>query len=139
MKAVVLAEMLRETLEAKINKIRREIQVTYMPIEVERLEAQIMAIQWVQARIGFSCQQQPRRRQRHQDKDIERKSIIQMKIKVTESPYTENYTFNYNTAKAPNSKHNLPEVKDVCYFAERVRHMLDVENIFIYLLSAFAI
>jgi vacuolar-type H+-ATPase subunit E/Vma4 len=51
MKAVVLAEMLRETLEAKINKIRREMQVTYMPIEVERLEAQIMAIRWVQARI----------------------------------------------------------------------------------------
>ena len=47
MKAVVLGE----TLEAKINKIRREIQVTYMPIEVERLEAQIMAIRWVQARI----------------------------------------------------------------------------------------
>jgi vacuolar-type H+-ATPase subunit E/Vma4 len=43
--------MLRETLEAKINKIRREMQVTYMPIEVERLEAQIMAIRWVQARI----------------------------------------------------------------------------------------
>ena len=43
--------MLRETLEAKINKIRREILDTYMPIEVERLEAQIMAIQWVQARI----------------------------------------------------------------------------------------
>jgi hypothetical protein len=51
MKAVVLAEMLRETLEAKINKIRREILDTHMPIEVERLEAQIMAIQWVQARI----------------------------------------------------------------------------------------
>jgi vacuolar-type H+-ATPase subunit E/Vma4 len=51
MKAVVLAEMLRETLEAKINKIRREIQVTYMPIQVERLEAQIMVIRWVQARI----------------------------------------------------------------------------------------
>jgi hypothetical protein len=51
MKAVVLAEMLRETLEAKINKIRREILDIHMPIEVERLEAQIMAIQWVQARI----------------------------------------------------------------------------------------
>ena len=50
-----------------------------------------------------------------------------MKIKVTESPYTENYTFNYNTAKAPNIKHNSSEVKDVCYFAERVRHMLDVK------------
>jgi hypothetical protein len=52
MKAVVLAEMLRETLEAKINKTRREIQDnTYMPIEVELMEAQIMAYQWVQGRI----------------------------------------------------------------------------------------
>jgi hypothetical protein len=52
MKAVVLAEMLRETLEAKINKTRREIRDnTYMPIEVERMQAQIMAYQWVQARI----------------------------------------------------------------------------------------
>ena len=51
MKAVVLAEMLRETLEAKINKTRREIQDTNMPIEVDRLEAQIMAYQWVQARL----------------------------------------------------------------------------------------
>ena len=41
MKAVVLAEMLRETLEAKINKTRREIRDnTYMPIEVERMQAQ---------------------------------------------------------------------------------------------------
>ena len=52
MKAVVLAEMLRETLEAKINKIRREIlHDTNTPVEVERMEAQIMAYQWVQARI----------------------------------------------------------------------------------------
>jgi hypothetical protein len=51
MKAVVLAEMLRETLEAKINKIRREILDTYMPIEVERLEAQIITYQWVQTHI----------------------------------------------------------------------------------------
>ena len=52
LKAVVLAEMLRETLEAKINKIRREIvHDTNTPIEVERMEAQIMAYQWVQARI----------------------------------------------------------------------------------------
>ncbi len=52
MKAVVLAEMLRETLEAKINKTRREIlHDTNTPIEVERMEAQIMAYQWVQARI----------------------------------------------------------------------------------------
>ena len=32
-----------------------------------------------------------------------------------------------NIAKAPNIKHNSPEVKDVCYFAGRVRHMLDVK------------
>jgi hypothetical protein len=32
-----------------------------------------------------------------------------------------------NTARAPYVKHNSPEVKDVCYFAERVRHMLDVK------------
>ena len=47
-----------------------------------------------------------------------------MKIKVFDSPSTENNT---NTAKASNIKHNSPEVKDVCYFAERVRHMLDVK------------
>ena len=35
---------------------------------------------------------------------------------------------NLNTAKAPNIKHNSPEVKDVCYFAERIRHMLDVKK-----------
>jgi hypothetical protein len=34
---------------------------------------------------------------------------------------------NLNTAIAPNNKHNSPEVKDVCYFAGRVRHMLDVK------------
>jgi hypothetical protein len=78
---------------------------------------------------GYSYQQQPRRRQRHQDKDIERKSDIQMglKIKRFDSPSTENY-INPNTARAPNIKHNSPEVKDVCYFAERVRHMLDVKK-----------
>ena len=32
-----------------------------------------------------------------------------------------------NTARVPNIKHNSPEVKDVCYFAERIRHMLDVK------------
>jgi hypothetical protein len=32
-----------------------------------------------------------------------------------------------NTARAPYIPHNSPEVKDVCYFAERVRHMLDVK------------
>ena len=35
---------------------------------------------------------------------------------------------NLNTARAPNIKHNSPEVKDVCYFAERIRHMLDVKK-----------
>ena len=40
-----------------------------------------------------------------------------MKIKRFHSPSTENYTFNYKTAKAPNIKHNSSEVKDVCYFA----------------------
>jgi hypothetical protein len=33
-----------------------------------------------------------------------------------------------NTARALNIKHNSTEVKDVCYFAERVRNMLDVKN-----------
>jgi hypothetical protein len=51
MNAVVLADMLRETLEAKINKTRSKILNTYLPVEVQRLEAQIMAYQWVQARI----------------------------------------------------------------------------------------
>ena len=35
---------------------------------------------------------------------------------------------NLNTAKAPNIKHNSPEVKDVCYFAETIRYMLDVKK-----------
>jgi hypothetical protein len=34
---------------------------------------------------------------------------------------------NPNTARAPNIKHNSPEVKDKCYFAERTRHILDVK------------
>jgi hypothetical protein len=50
-RAVVLAKMLRETLEAKINKTRREILDTCMSIEVDRLEAQIMVYQWVQGRL----------------------------------------------------------------------------------------
>jgi hypothetical protein len=40
------------------------------------------------------------------------------------APNTEDYI---NPARAPNIKHNSPEVKDVCYFAERVRHMLGVK------------
>jgi hypothetical protein len=51
MRAVDLAERLREVLEAKINKCRTEMLDTHMPIEVERLQAQIMALQWVQGRI----------------------------------------------------------------------------------------
>jgi hypothetical protein len=31
------------------------------------------------------------------------------------------------TARAPNIKHDSPEVKDVCYAAERVSRMLDVK------------
>jgi hypothetical protein len=50
-RAVVLAKMLRETLEAKINKTRREILDTCMSIEVDRLEAQIMVYQLVQGRL----------------------------------------------------------------------------------------
>ncbi len=46
MKAVDLAEMLREFLDVKIRKSRREMLDTYMPIEVERIQAQIMAYQW---------------------------------------------------------------------------------------------
>ena len=46
-----IAEMLREVLDVKIRKCRKEMLDTYMQIEVERLEAQIMAFQWVQARI----------------------------------------------------------------------------------------
>jgi hypothetical protein len=51
MRAVDLAEKLREVLDLKIRKSRREMLDTYMPIDVERLQAQIMALQWVQGRI----------------------------------------------------------------------------------------
>jgi hypothetical protein len=37
---------------------------------------------------------------------------------------------NLNTTRAHNIKYNSPEVKDMCYFgyfANRVRHMLDVK------------
>jgi hypothetical protein len=33
----------------------------------------------------------------------------------------------YNTTRAPDIKHSSSDVKDVCYFAERVRHMLGVK------------
>jgi len=34
---------------------------------------------------------------------------------------------NFSTARAPNIKHNSPEVKEVVDFAERVRYMLDIK------------
>ena len=49
MRAVDLAEKLRELLDVKIRKSRKEMLDTSMPIEVERIQAQIMAYQWVQA------------------------------------------------------------------------------------------
>jgi hypothetical protein len=51
MRAVDLSEMLREVLDVKIKKSRREMLDVHMPIELERMQAQIMAYQWVQARI----------------------------------------------------------------------------------------
>jgi hypothetical protein len=55
MKGVDLAEMLQELLEAKINKYRGKMLDNHMPIEVERLQAQIMAYQWVQGRLQDMC------------------------------------------------------------------------------------
>ena len=51
MKAVDLAEMLREVIEAKIIICKREIRDSTIPIEGERILAQIMAYEWVQGRI----------------------------------------------------------------------------------------
>ena len=51
MRAIDLAEKLREVLDLRIKKSRREMFDTYKQIEVERIQAQIMAYQWVQARI----------------------------------------------------------------------------------------
>ena len=51
MKAVVLAEMLHDVLDAKIRKCRKEMLDTYQQIQVERIQAQIMAYQWVQDRL----------------------------------------------------------------------------------------
>jgi len=48
-------------------------------------------------------------------------------MKNTNTDNNLNLNLNPNTAKAPNIKHNSPEVKDVCYFAGRVRQMLDVK------------
>ena len=53
MRAVDLEEMLRGVLEAKINRCNRKMLDTHMPIEVERLEAQIMAYQWDQRRLQY--------------------------------------------------------------------------------------
>ena len=43
--------MLRDVLDVKIRKCRKEMLDTYIPVEVERIQAQIMAYQWVQARL----------------------------------------------------------------------------------------
>jgi hypothetical protein len=52
MRGVELAEMLRELLDTKLNKCKREIRFECnMPIEEDRLQVQIMAYQWVQARL----------------------------------------------------------------------------------------
>ena len=51
MGVVDLAEMLRVSSDDKINKIRRQILDTYIRIEVDGLQAQIMALQSVQGRI----------------------------------------------------------------------------------------
>jgi hypothetical protein len=51
MKGVELAEMLRDVLDVKIRKCRKEMLDTYKQIEVERIQAQIMAYQWVQGRV----------------------------------------------------------------------------------------
>ena len=48
---VDFAERLRYVLELKINKCRREIRDCTIPMEADRLLAQIMAFQWVQGRI----------------------------------------------------------------------------------------
>jgi hypothetical protein len=52
MRAIELAEMLREVIEAKINKCKREIRDSAtIPIEADRILAQIMAYQWVQGKV----------------------------------------------------------------------------------------
>ena len=60
MRGVDLAEMLRELLDIKIRKCRKESLIPYRPIEVERIQAQIMAYQWVQARMQDIGIEQPR-------------------------------------------------------------------------------
>jgi hypothetical protein len=51
MKRSILLNAKIEVLESKINRCRRELLDTYMPREVDRLDAQIMVLQWVQARL----------------------------------------------------------------------------------------
>jgi hypothetical protein len=48
---LTLAEMLRDVLDVKIRKCRKEMLDTYQQIELERIQAQIMAYQWVQDRL----------------------------------------------------------------------------------------
>jgi hypothetical protein len=50
-------------------------------------------------------------------------------VDIPDSNSNTNTNFYTNSpAKAPNIKHNSPEVKDVCYLADRVRYMLDVKK-----------
>ena len=51
MKGVELTEMLRDVLDVKIRKCRKELLDTYRQIEVERIQGQIMAYEWVQGRL----------------------------------------------------------------------------------------
>jgi hypothetical protein len=46
-----IAEMLQDVLDVKIRKCRKEMLDTYTQIDVERIQAQIMAYQWVQGRL----------------------------------------------------------------------------------------
>ena len=48
-------------------------------------------------------------------------------MKAVDIPNTNTDTYSNNIARAHNINHNSLEVKDVCYFAERVRHMLGVK------------
>ena len=53
-------------------------------------------------------------------------------MKAVDIPYSNSNTntnvYTNSPAKAPIIKHNSPEVKDVCYFAERVRYILEVKK-----------
>ena len=56
--------------------------------------------------------------------------VSQMKaFDIPDSNGNTNTTVYTNSpAKAPNIKHNSHEVKDVCYFADRVSHILEVKK-----------